>query len=144
MLRLCEAISKVFEAVIRAAMERELADVEFIRELVHDVVMQYARADSESDSVMVINVTEDARRQLAHWAIHGLREGLKGSSVHVDVQGSLRDAGFEYRISDGTVEVTVDSLTATLSELVRPQLRKLMQATTNEYGDTEEHGQPKK
>ncbi len=142
-LRLCEAISKVFDAVIRAAMARELSDVEFIRTLVHDVVMQYARADSESKSTIDINVTEETRRQLAHWAIHGLREGLKGSNVHVDVKGFLKEAGFEYRITDGTVEVTVDSLTETLSSMVRPQLRKLMQATLSEFGGVEEHGQPK-
>lgn len=142
-LRLSETISQIFEAVIRAAMEQELSDVEFIRTLVHDVVMQYARADSEPNGMLVINVTEDTRRQLAHWAIHALREGLKDSSVHVDVKGSLTEAGFEYRISDGTVEVTVDSLTATLSELVRPQLRDLIQSTVRDHGSSEEHGQPK-
>ncbi len=142
-LRLCEAISKVFTEVIRAAMARELSDVEFIRALVQDVVMQYARADSESNSVLVVNVSEENQRKLAHWAIHGLREGLKGSSVHVDVKGFLKEAGFEYRISDGTVEVTVDSLTEILSGMVRPQLRKLMQATISESGNAEEHGQPK-
>ena len=45
-------------------------------------------------------------------------------------RGTLEKAGFEYSIEGSTVEVSVDSVTALLAEMIDPELRKILERVT--------------
>jgi len=128
-IRLCESLHRALQEVLAAMASEQLGDPEFLRELLHDVVMQYVRADIARDGTITINVSEEMRRRLTHWAIQALHKDLMSSGTGVDLHGSLVGAGFEYKVSDGTVEVTVESVVEVLSELVGPELRAIVDRT---------------
>ena len=132
LVRLQEALSRALQGVLAGGVQEQLREAEFLGKLLHDIVMEYVRADTEGTRAVTINVSEEMRHQLTHWAIKALHKDLKGSDTSVDLHGTLTEAGFEYKVSGGTVEVTVDSVVEILSEMVTPELRALVaQAAAN-------------
>lgn len=121
-----ETFIGMLNRVLAVRVEACLADDAFLRTLIQEVLRQYARADSEERGDISISVTPEMERQLARWAVHELRQGLDAPGRHVDLHGTLEKAGFEYRVTNGTVEVTTESVVAMLSELVRPELRRIL------------------
>jgi len=75
---------------------------------------------------MTINVSASMRDQLVQWAIETLRKDLSAGGMGIDLQGTLKGDGFEYRVIDGTVEVTLDSVVEVLSGIVGPELRQIV------------------
>lgn len=131
LMRLRRTLAVALRAVLEGAVTKDLSDADFVRGVIHDVILQYARSDSAGGATITVNVTDEMRGRLADWAMHGLRESLDGSGATVDLLGTLRGAGFEYRVSEGTVEVTVDSVVDALSGLVQPQLGDLLERSLN-------------
>jgi vacuolar-type H+-ATPase subunit E/Vma4 len=138
-LRLRDALSGMLRTIVRGAVEEQLGETDFLRKLLHDVIMHYAEADIAGKDAMVINVTDDAHHKLAQWAIHELRDALKGSDLHFQLHGTLPETGFEYRLSDGTVEVTVTSLVDVLIEMVGPHLREVLEDAATSGRSEVEH-----
>lgn len=131
-LALRETLSGMLGRVLAARVETQLADGAFLKELIQEVLRQYAQADSEDRGDIRINLSPEMERQLADWAVHELRQMLADSGRHVELHGTLKKAGFEYRVKSGTVEVTTESVSAMLHELARPELRKLLSEATQE------------
>jgi len=132
-VHLQETLNLAMRGVLAEAVQEQLSTTEFIGALLRDIVMQYVQADAEGTTSVTINVPEEMRHRLTHWAIQTLRVDLEGSDTRVDLHGTLNEAGFEYKVSGGTVEVTVDSVVETLSEMVGPELRALVaKAATND------------
>ncbi len=125
-IRLQEALTRALQGLLAAAVADKLNDPEFLQGLLHDIVMQYVRADTEGIRAVTINVSEEMRHQLTHWALQVLHKDLVTSGTSVDLHASLAGAGFEYTVSDGTVEVTVESVVEILSELVGPEVREMV------------------
>jgi len=154
-LRLRETIVAGLRAVLRGPVEAQLGDAEFLAPLLHDVVRQYARADCERETTITINLPPEQCAQLATWAIGELGRtaktrdanvqlkspqgeyvdetaGPEGDFVSIDLKGMLAEAGFEYRVTGATVEVTVDSVVDTLSDLVGVRVRELLDEAMKE------------
>ncbi|MCK4628121.1 MAG: hypothetical protein KAT56_03905 [Sedimentisphaerales bacterium] len=125
-LKLRTILSQALKTVMGEPVEAPLADAEFLTPLLHDIIMQYAQADSGNSKTITINVSPEMQKQLANWAIGELHKAVKSSNTRLDLKGTLNQAGFEYRIDGATVEVTVDSVVVILSELVAPQLAELL------------------
>ena len=125
-LRLQETLNRALRAVLAGPVNDQLSQSDFIRSLLPDIILQYARADSEQAKDIKINVSPDHQRQLADWAINELHKAAQTDAGHFDLQGTLAQAGFEYKTAAGTVEVTVNSVVETLAEMVVPELRKLL------------------
>lgn len=124
-VRLQQTLSAAVQEVIRVATRKELADTEFVGTLIRDVVMQYVQSDMEPGTVAV-NVSEPMRHKLAEWAIRELHKDVDSDRSRVELHGALTEAGFEYRVGDGTVEVTTESVSAMLSELAGAELRRII------------------
>ena len=131
-VRLRETLAKSLEAVLAGPVEGHLGDTDFLRQMLQDIVMQYARQDSERADEIRINVNPEMHQQLADWAIGELRRAAQNHSTGIDLKGNLAGAGFEYKFSGATVEVTTGSVVETLSELVGSQLRKVLEESTRE------------
>jgi len=131
-VQLQETLIRVLRSVLTGSVQEKLSDTDFIGKLLHDIVMEYVRADVEGNTSITINVSEETRHKLAKWAIQTIHEDLKTKKTTVELQGTLRGAGFEYTVTDGTVEITVDSVVQTLSQLVGPEVRNMLAATIND------------
>lgn len=125
-------------AVLRALLERgvadHLADPGELKPLLREVVEAYARADAEGRPTE-FRVPARAARSLEAWWSRELASAVAGGAGAAGVpplSGSLEGAGFEYDVSGGTVEVSVESVVEKLMELVRPGLRGVVEAVANE------------
>ena len=125
--RLRETLSRALQAVLTRHVEATLQDGEFLSRLIRDVVMQYARADSEGRDTIDLNVPDAVREQLTEWALKKLSHEAGEAGISINLKGSLERAGFEYSRTDATVEVTADSVVELLCEMVGPRLREILQ-----------------
>lgn len=130
--RLREALEKGLALLVRQAAEVQLQDDGLLRDLIREVVCQYAKADAEKEDLITINVSEPMRRRLSQWAIGAFHSAGCPQELAVELHGALTEAGFEYRLSGGTVEVTPESVAAVLMEMVSPEIQKLLQSALEE------------
>lgn len=124
-LRLRDTLSGLVATVLARATQEALSDGKFLRQLIHDLVLEYAKADREGRHVAQITVQPETRSQLADWILHEVAH--KDGVGAVDLKGVLREAGFEYKTDGATVEVTTASVTAALQDLVGPALRQMLE-----------------
>jgi len=130
-LRLRDALTRAVRAVLVTGTEQALGDAEFLKVLLHDIVMQYVQADLDGRILMQINVAPEMQQQLTQWALAQLHEKAERGDVSLDLKGTLSEAGFEYEIEGANIEVTLASVVDALSKLVNPNLRETLdQATT--------------
>ena len=123
-LRLRDTLSGLVATVLAHATQEVLSDSRFLRQLIHDLVLEYAKADREGRQVE-LGVHPETRKQLADWILHEVAH--KDGVGAVDLKDTLREAGFEYKTDGATVEVTTASVTAALQDLVGPTLRKMLE-----------------
>jgi len=123
-LRLRDALNRALAAVIARGSEAGLKDADFMRELLRELVMLYAQRDVAGGSAVTVNVGPELHAAIADWAMRELRTGSGAAAgVSVELTKSLAQAGFEYTVEGATIEVTLSSVAAMLSELVGPELR---------------------
>ena len=123
-LRLRDALNRALGAVVARGSEARLKDTGFLKDLLRELIVLYAQRDSAGGTDIKVNVAPEARNALADWAMGGLRSepgAAKGMSV--ELTSNLEQAGFEYTVDRATIEVTLASVAAMLSELVGPELR---------------------
>jgi vacuolar-type H+-ATPase subunit E/Vma4 len=137
MARLRETLSQAVNRVLEKAVSQKLENTEFIAELIRQIAQQYAGADATGDAVLTVNVSDPMRQRLAHWAIETFHTDKKQTGLSVELHGSLTGAGFEYKMTEGTVEITAESVVQVLSEIVTPELRKLIVEATGDSGDSQ-------
>ncbi|MCS7304139.1 MAG: hypothetical protein NZ602_03390 [Thermoguttaceae bacterium] len=130
--RLREALEKALQQVLLEAAERHLQDETFLRDLIREVVCQYAKADADQQDLITINLSESMRRRLTDWAIGAFHNPDCPQELPVELHGTLTGAGFEYRLSGGTVEVTPESVVDVLLPMVSPEVQKLLQEVAKE------------
>ncbi|MDZ7619308.1 MAG: hypothetical protein U1E05_20100 [Patescibacteria group bacterium] len=128
--KLREALNQAVNRALEKAVAERFDDSTFLSGLIQQVALQYAGVDAGGDNVLTINVREPMRQKLAHWAIDTFHKGKgkegKQAGPSVELHGSLTAAGFEYKLAEGTVEITVESVVQVLSEIITPELRKLL------------------
>lgn len=130
-LRLRHTLTQALQVVVAGSIEPNLNDPDFLSSLLHEIVQQYTRADSENIRQIKINLTPELHKQLAERTINELRKSVKQVDTPIDIKGTLARAGFEYKVTDATVEVTLDSVVEILTELVTPELRSLLYEVTH-------------
>ena len=126
-LRLQEALNRALRAVLFDAVREKLDDADFLAGLIRDVVVRYAEADATGNGPMAIGVSEDMRQRLFRTTAAAFGQAGAGAP-EIDLRGTLAEAGFEYAIREGTVEVTAASVVEVLSEMVGSELRKRIAA----------------
>ena len=126
-MRLRDALSRALRAVLAGAVNDKIVDAGFVGTVLHEIITQYAAADIEGKGEFRINVPTEMRQKLIDWAVSEIgQETITGSHVPIDLQGALKQAGFEYNATGATVEVTEESVVAVLAELVGPRLREII------------------
>lgn len=125
--KLRETLATSLKALVAESAQKTLDDTDFIGKTLHDIVASYAKADAHHKLTVKINVNEKLRDELKSWAIRELgHEVVEQYRPSLNLQGKLKQAGFEYEVNGATVEVTRDSVVESLCELITPALRELL------------------
>lgn len=127
--RLRDVLSHAINRLLTQASATTLDDADFLQELIREVASAYARSDAAGEQIIELNVTRPMERKLTDWAIASFRRREGQAKLSVELHGALATAGFEYKIADGTVEVTPASVVQLLSQIVTPRLQELIAAS---------------
>ncbi|MCS7237243.1 MAG: hypothetical protein NZ899_03130 [Thermoguttaceae bacterium] len=129
-------LNKALTALLAKAVEAAFSDPEFLRQLILQVVREYAAADLRQQAPLTIRIPADAQEKLRDWLLvqfHQLAGTSKSADFAPEVVATLNKAGFEYKVSAGTVEVTSDSVVQLLKEILTPELQGIIdKAITSE------------
>ncbi len=128
--KLQETLSHALSEVLLASSQETLNDVEFLKGIIYETAHDFIRADIEGKGTLHVNVSAANQGKLARWAIEEMYKKTPGREVAL--KGSLAGAGFEYTTGNGTVEVTPDSAAALLTNLVSPELRRIITEATSD------------
>lgn len=124
-------VTDTLDKLLVQPVQEKLEDADFLGSLIHDVIVQYARQDSENQLSISISLKQEQRDKLAGMLQTELQNSLKDAESRVNIQGTLRQAGFEYSIGESTNEVTVESVVDVLSRMISPDLRNMMEQDSN-------------
>ena len=137
-LRLQETLSKSLQAILRYHVGDALQDVNFLGKVLHELILLYAKDELASKSGITFNVSPELQQELADWALKEIgRDRLDDIGVHIDLHSTLAGAGFEYTAAGATIEVTLDSVVDTLTSLVGPELRKVLESAATDTPESE-------
>ena len=114
LLELRSAISKTVSSVLKTECDNRLKDPSFLGGLISSTVSQYVQADLAGKSPKIT---------LPDAMLPALSTALSNVAT---LSGGLKNAGFELVSSNGTLEVSAESVSTLLSELVNADLQKLM------------------
>lgn len=124
-LGLQAALSANLQDVLAHGAASSLNDSEFIKNLLHEIVINYANADI-AGNIFEFNLQPEMQQKLSQWAITELAHKVT-SGKPMNMKGTLATAGFEYTAGKAKIEVTLDSVVQTLSNMVSPMLRQILQ-----------------
>ena len=125
-LRLRDTLSRAIQEVLQRQTQERLEDSNFLSQLIHDLILQYAQADSQGSEAMELNIAKKNREKLTDYALKEITE------KSVNLEGTLNRAGFEYSVDNATVEVTTESIVDMLSGMVSPRLREVLDQATKQ------------
>ncbi len=133
-LKLQESLIGIVRDILAIGVEEKLKDPDFVGKVLYEIILHYVECDTHGGSCLTINVSEEMREKLVQWAIEKVHNDYDRLKASVDLHGRLKQAGFEYKcdVSDGTVEVTVESVIECFTELISPEIRKIVSESVSE------------
>jgi V/A-type H+/Na+-transporting ATPase subunit E len=125
-----ERLSSQIASILNRKVQQALGNEDTLAGILSEVIPVYAKADVQKKLVSELNISKDIKIKLLEGTLRELTDSLKGQNVQIDVKQNLAGAGFEYKIEGSTVEVSVESVTAMLVEMIDPQLRQFLEDET--------------
>jgi hypothetical protein len=127
LLLLQEKLSTLLRALLMQQVEQTLADQETLAGIMREVILASAQAPAKGKVKAEIHIPEETQSRLITGALRELTRALKNQDTQAEVKSSLSKAGFEYKIEGSTVEVSADSVTEMLAEMIDPELRHMLE-----------------
>lgn len=137
-LQLRDGLSRVLRGVLSYHVQQTLDDADFLGKTLHEVIVSYVRCAVEQgeESEILVNVKPEMKGKLVDWALTEIAERHgHADRLSLDLKGTLKQAGFEYRVEGGTYQVTVDSVVEMLQQMVGPTLRDQIDRAVQEGQD---------
>jgi vacuolar-type H+-ATPase subunit E/Vma4 len=131
LLSLQAALTRCMDAVLRQELRAPLRDPDVMAGLIEHLVAAYARSDAAGDRHIEVHVPEDLLEQVRDRVTHKLARFASGDHG-LDVRGTLCDAGFEYRVGGGKVDMGLDAVAEQVRALVRPRLAEILASAAGE------------
>jgi len=122
-----EKLTEQLRIVLSLDTEKALNNQETLAQVLREVIGAYAKADAENKPATEINVSQDLKSGLLAGVLAELAKSLKKQNAQLDVSYGLAKAGFEYKVEGSTVEVSTESVTALLAEMIDPELQKFLE-----------------
>ncbi|MHC4323994.1 MAG: hypothetical protein ACYSUX_06955 [Planctomycetota bacterium] len=126
-----EKLSQQLKAILKSNVEKALKDEETLVHVLREVIPAYAKADAENKLSTEINISSDLKSRLLETSLRELAHSLNNQNVQLDVGYNLANEGFEYKIEGSTVEVSTDSVTSLLAEMIDPGLQQFLETAAN-------------
>ena len=134
-LKLGEALGDVLSAMLAGRVEKKLSEPDYIGEIMREVIIAYAGADAAQAPRIEINIPETMRDKLKDSALDDLFRNLQGNPDSLDLKFTFSKPGFEYKIHGATVEVSPDSVSELLSEMLNPDLQDIIADVVGKLGE---------
>jgi len=122
-----EKLGQQLKILLEVNVEKALNDEEVLSHVLREVIPLYAKAAEGKTLATEINISKDLKSRLLENAIRELARSLRNQNVQVDHGYTLAKAGFEYKIEGSTIEVSTESVTALLSEMIDPELQQFLE-----------------
>jgi V/A-type H+-transporting ATPase subunit E len=122
-----EKLSQQLKLLLKLKVENALNDGETLSHVLREVIPLYAKAEAGNKLTTEINISQELKSRLLENALRELAHSLRGQNVQVNSSYTLAKAGFEYKIEGATVEVSTESVTALLSEMIDPELQQFLE-----------------
>jgi cell division septum initiation protein DivIVA len=133
-LKLGESLGHVLSVILARRVEQKLSEPDYIGEIMREVIIAYAKADAGQEPQIEINIQKKMRDKLNDSALKDLFQNLHGDEDKLALEFTLSKAGFEYKIHGATVEVSPDSVSELLSEMVNPDLQEIIANVVGKMG----------
>jgi vacuolar-type H+-ATPase subunit E/Vma4 len=125
-LKLRESLDRALSSLLAQRIEKKFSDADYLGEIIRELIVAYAKADSGQQTHIEVNVPKNMKNELEKGVLKDLFQNLKGKQDRLRLKAMLLKAGFEYSIRGATVEVSPDSVSELLSEMVIPSLQKII------------------
>lgn len=122
-----EKLGEQLKFILQLNVEKALNNDETLSHVLREVIPAYAKADAQSALTAEINLPQEMKSSLVESTLQELAHSLKEQNVEVSTKHTLAKAGFEYKIEGSTVEVSTESVTALLSEMIDPELQQFLE-----------------
>lgn len=126
LLALKEKLSQLLNALLSKEVGKALSKEDTLASVLQEVIPAYAKSNAKGSVSAEISVPDKLKGKLLDSALKDLVKALKNDGIQAEVKSSLSQAGFEYKIEGSTVEVSADSVTALLGEMIDPELRHIL------------------
>ena len=126
-----EKLSLQLKSILKLNVEKALNDEETLLHVLREVIPAYAKANTENKLTTEINISNNTKSRLLETSLRDLAHSLKNQNVQLDINYNLAKEGFEYKIEGSTVEVSTDSVTSLLAEMIDPGLQQFLEKAAN-------------
>jgi len=126
-----EKLSLQLKSILKLNVEKALNDEEILVNVLREVIPAYAKASTENKTTTEINISQKTKSRLLETSLRELAHSLNNQNVKLDISYNLAKEGFEYKIEGSTIEVSTDSVTSLLAEMIDPDLQQFLEKTAN-------------
>ncbi|MFC1795094.1 hypothetical protein ACFL3Q_16105 [Planctomycetota bacterium] len=126
-----EKLSSQLSNILKLNVKQALNDEETLLNVLREVIPAYAKADAENKITTEINISNNTKSRLLETSLRELAHSLKDQNVQLKISYNLANEGFEYKIEGSTVEVSTDSVTSLLAEMIDPGLQQFLEKAAN-------------
>jgi len=129
-----EKLGQQLSIMLKLDVEEALKDEDTLAHVLREVIPAYAKADVGNKITAEINISKDLKSRLVESTLRELAHSLKNQNAQVSVVHNLAKAGFECKIEGSTAEVSTESVTALLAEMIDPELQQFLEKAANTKG----------
>ena len=122
-----EKLSLQLKSILKLNVEKALNDEETLLNVLREVIPAYAKANTENKLTAEINISSEIKSRLLETTLRELAHSLNNQNVQLDINYNLAQEGFEYKIEGSTVEVSTESVTSLLADMIDPGLQQFLE-----------------
>ena len=126
-----EKLSLQLKSILKLNVEKALKDEETLVNVLREVIPSYAKASTEKKTATEINISKNTKSRLLETSLRELAHSLNNQNIQLEIGYNLAKEGFEYKIEGSTVEVSTDSVTSLLAEMIDPDLQEFLAKAAN-------------
>ena len=127
-----EKLGQQLKVILSRNVEQALKDEQTLANILREVIPAVAKADAGDKLNAEVNVSSELKSRLLESTLRELTHSLNNQNVHTDTKYNLAKAGFEFKIEGSTVEVSTESVTALLSEMIDPEFQEMLEKAAKE------------
>jgi V/A-type H+-transporting ATPase subunit E len=122
-----EKLTEQLKNLLQLNVGKALNDEDTLANVLREVIPAYTKADAAGKQNTEVNISGELKSRLLEGTLRELKHSLKEKSAELDVKYNLAKAGFEFKVEGSTVEVSTESVTALLSEMIDPELQQFLE-----------------